>query len=70
MIIVPITSLTTTPNQNSTITTDDDYKTMAIGDLMKLRINRSITTPIKTHTITPNIVRTNIVFATLINILK
>ena len=70
LMIVSITSFTTTPTRNSTITPDDNCKKMMIGDLVKTRINRLTTTPIKTYTTILNMIITNIVLASLANNLK
>ena len=48
LIMIPITSFTTTPTRNDIITSNDNCRKIAIGDLVKTRINRLITTPIKT----------------------
>ena len=70
LVMISTTRLTTMPTRNFILTPDDDYGKIIIGDLVNSRINRSTMIPINTHTTTLNIIETNIVFATLKNILK
>ena len=70
LIIISITSFTTTPIRNSMIAADDNYKKMTIGNLVKSRINRIITTSIKIYTTILNMIIANLVFATLVIDLK
>ena len=58
-----------TPTYSPTTTPKDEFITTT-GNLVKTQINRSVTTSINAHTTTPNVIRTNIIFVTLTNILK
>ena len=69
LIIVSTKNGTITPTQICTTIPRDEFITKT-SNLVETSINTSITTPIKTHTITQNVIRTNMVFAVLTNILK
>ena len=63
LIIIPIMSFATILTLNFVITPNGNCKRITIGNLIKIRINRLTTIPIKTYATTLNIIIINTVFA-------
>ena len=68
LIITP-TKGYVTPTCNPTTTPKDKF-IITTSNIVRTHINETITTSINIHTKTPNIIKRNIVFAALTNILK